>query len=150
MIAYESPMGQFNRRTFKDRRKKPTPALSKFMLWGRRETFRRKEDQGRGGYVDRYGSGLLSILTMVVGLNILDAWFTMMILENGGWEMNPVVRSVIQLYGNRFWIWKYAIVSFPLVLLCLHSKFRLVIPIILGISALYLIVILYQILLIIY
>ena len=100
--------------------------------------------------MDRYHSGLLFILTMVVGLNILDAWFTMMILENGGSEINPVVRSVIELYGNRFWVWKYAIVSFPLVFLCLHSKFRLVIPIILGISAINIIVILYQILLIIY
>jgi len=138
-----------NRRMLKERRKQPTPALSRFTLWGRRITFRRNEDRARGGYVDRYGSGLLFILTMVAGLNILDAWFTMMILENGGWEINPVVRSVIELYGNRFWVWKHAIVSFPLVLLCLHSKFRLVIPIILGISVINIVVILYQILLII-
>ena len=143
-------MGQLNRRMFKERRKQPTPALSRFTFWGRRRTFRRKEDQQRGGYVDRYDSGLLFILTMVVGLNILDAWFTMMILENGGWEVNPVVRSVIELYGDRFWVWKYAIVSVPLVVLCLHSKFRLVIPGILGISAINIIVILHQILLIIY
>jgi len=143
-------MGQLNRRMFKERRKQPTPALSRFAFCGRRRTFRRKEDQQRGGYVDRYDSGLLFILTMVVGLNILDAWFTMMILENGGWEINPVVRSVIELYGDRFWVWKYAIVSVPLVVLCLHSKFRLVMPVILGISAINIIVILYQILLIIY
>ena len=134
----------------KERRKQPTPALSRFTFRGRRTTFRRKEDRAKGGYVDRYHSGLLFILTMVVGLNILDAWFTMMILENGGSEINPVVGSVIELYGNRFWVWKYAIVSFPLVLLCLHSKFRLVIPIILGISVINIIVILYQTLLIIY
>ena len=100
--------------------------------------------------MDRYHSGLLFVLTMVVGLNILDAWFTMIILENGGWEINPVVRSVIELYGNRFWVWKYAIVSFPLVFLCLHSKFRSVIPVIFGISAISIVVVLYQILLIIY
>ena len=134
----------------KDRRKQPTPALSRFTLWGARTTFRRKEDRARNGYVDRYHWGLLFILTMVVGLNILDAWFTMMILEKGGWEINPVVRSVIELYGNRFWVWKHVIVSFPLVLLCLHSKFRFVIPIILGIGVINIVVILYQILLIIY
>jgi len=143
-------MGQLNRRMFKERRKQRSPALSKFTFLGRRRTFRRKEDQQRGGYVDHYDSGLLFILRMVLGLNILDACFTMMILENGGWEINPVVRSVIELYGNRFWVWKYAIVSFPLVLLCLHSKFRLVIPIILGITAINIVVILYQILLVIY
>lgn len=142
-------MGQTNRRRLKDRRLQPTPALSRFTLRGRRKTLRRNEDRARGGYVDRYHSGLLLILTTVAGLNILDAWLTMMILESGGREINPVVRSVIELYGNRFWVWKYAIVSFPLVLLCLHSKLRLVIPIILGISGIYIIVILYQIFLII-
>jgi hypothetical protein len=139
-----------NRRMLEERRKQSTPALSRFTFWGQRRTFRRKEDRRRGGYVDRYHSGLLFILTMVVGLNILDACFTMMILENGGWEINPIVRSVVQLYGDRFGVWKYAIVSFPLVVLCLHSKFRLVVPAILGISAINIIVILYQILLIIY
>jgi hypothetical protein len=141
---------EFETRTLKDRRKQPTPAISRFTLWGRRKTFRRKEEQERGGYVDRYHSGLLILLTLVVGLNVLDALFTMMILDDGGWEVNPVVRSVIQLYGDRFWVWKFVIVSFPLTLLCLHSKFRLVIPNILGITAISVTVILYQIFLYIY
>jgi hypothetical protein len=134
----------------KERRKQPTPALSRFTLRGQRTTFRRKEERARGGYVDRYHSGLLFILTMVAGLNILDAWFTMIILENGGREINPIVHSVITLYGDRFWIWKFCIVSVPLVLLCLHNKFKWGMQCIWGVSFLYFIVILYQILLIIH
>jgi len=141
---------EFDRRILKDRRKKTTYGLSRYTLWGRRRTFRRKEDQNRGGYVDRFSSGLLFLLILVAGLNVLDALFTMMILDDGGWEINPVVRSVIQLYGDGFWIWKFAIVSISLILLCLHSKFRLVIPVMLGISAISIIVILYQIFLYIY
>ena len=138
-------MKGFDLRTVKDRRKQPTPAISRFTLWGRRKTFRRKEDQERGGYVDRYHPRLLILLTLAVGLNALDALFTMMILDDGGWEINPVVRSVIQLYGDRFWVWKFGIVSFPLTLLCVHSKFRLVMPVILGITTISVLVILYQI-----
>jgi hypothetical protein len=141
---------EFDRRIHKDRRKDPTPALSRFTLRGRRRSFRRKEDQERGGYVDRYNSILLCLLILIAGLNVLDALLTMMILEDGGWEINPVVRSVIQLYGDRFWVWKFAIVSVPLILLCLHSKFRLVIPVIFGISAINITVILFQIYLFIY
>ena len=143
-------MREFDRRIHKDRRKDPTPALSRFTLRGRRRSFRRKEDQERGGYVDRYNSILLCLLILIAGLNVLDALLTMMILEDGGWEINPVVRSVIQLYGDRFWVWKFAIVSVPLILLCLHSKFKLVIPVILGISAINITVILFQIYLFIY
>jgi len=141
---------EFETRTLEDRRKQPTPAISRFTLWGRRKTFRRKEDQERRGYVDRYDFGLLILMILAVGLNILDAFFTMMVLDDGGWEINPVVGSVIQLFGDRFWVWKFGIVSFSLTLLCLHSKFRLVIPIMLGIAAIIGTVILYQIFLYIY
>lgn len=141
-------MEKFDRRVFKDRRKQATPGLSRFTLWGRRRTFRREEDRRRGGYVDRYGSGLLFLLVLVVGLNVLDVLFTMMILDNGGYEINPVVRSVIQVYGDGFWIWKFAIVSVPLILLCLHSKFRMVLTIIFGFSVFITMVVIYQILMI--
>ena len=142
-------MEKSDRRFLQDRRKQPTPGLSRFTIWGRRMTFRREEDKKRGGYVDRYSSGLLFLLILVVGLNVLDALFTMMILDNGGWEINPVVRSVIQLYGDGFWVWKFAIVSVPLILLCLHSKFRMILTIILGISVLITTVVFYQVYLII-
>jgi hypothetical protein len=143
-------MGEFDRRILRDRRKQPTPALSRFSLRGRRMTFRREGDKKRGGYVDRYSSGLLFLLILVVGLNILDVLFTMMILDNGGCEINPVVRSAIQVYGDGFWVWKFSIVSVPLILLCLHTKFRLVLTTIFGITVFTSIVVLYQIYLMIW
>jgi len=139
-----------DRRILKDRRRRPTQGLSKFILQGQRTSFRRDEDRGAGGYVDRYGPGLLFLLVLILGLNVLDAFLTMMILEDGGWEMNPVVDFAIQLYGDRFWVWKFVTVSLPLILLCLHSKFRLVMLVLLGISAVYISVILFQVLLIVY
>jgi hypothetical protein len=129
----------------KDRRKQPTPGLSRYTLFGRRKTIRRKADQQKGGYVDRYSSTLLFFLILIVGLNVLDAFFTLMILDLKGWEANPVVRSVINLYGTKFWIWKFSIVSISLALLCLHSRFRLVKEIIITIGSVYVAVVMYQI-----
>jgi len=140
---------ELDRRILEDRRKQPTPALSRFAVGGRRSGFRRKEEQKRGGYIDRYGSGLLFLIVLIVGFNVMDAWLTMIILESGGWETNPVVSSVIQLYGDRFWIWKFAMVSVPLILLCLHSKFRLAVPAIWAISVFYMVAISLQIILIV-
>jgi len=138
-----------DRRILRDRREQPTLALSRFAVKGQRRSFRRKEDQQRGGYVDRYGAGLFFLIVLIVGLNVIDAWLTMMILEDGGWEMNPIVRSAIQTYGDKFWIWKFGIVSVPLVLLCLHSKFRSATVAILGVGIVYVAAILFQILLMI-
>jgi hypothetical protein len=134
-----------DRRTTEDRRKKQTSVLSWHILFGRREGFRRKSDQEKGGYVDRYDSKLFLFLVLILGLNILDILFTMIILDHQGWEFNPVVQSVMNLQGDRFWIWKVAIVSGSLALLCLHSKFGAIKEIIMGLSFIYLVIILYQI-----
>jgi hypothetical protein len=56
---------------------------------------------------------------------------------------------VIQLHGENFWIWKFALVSFCLVLLCLHSRFRFVRGMIIFLSSVYLVVVLYQLFLLI-
>lgn len=140
----------FDRRIEKDRRKGPTPALSRYTFFGRRKTIRRKADQQKGGYVDQYSSTLLFFLISIIGLNVLDALFTLMILDLKGWEANPVVRSVINVYGTKFWIWKFFIVSVSLALLCLHSRFRLVGKIIVVIGCLYTMVVAYQVFLLLH
>jgi hypothetical protein len=141
---------EFDKRTLNDRRKQPTPGLSRYTFFGRRRTLRRRSDQQRGGYVDRYSSSLFFFLVAIVGLNVLDALFTMMILDLKGWEANPAVRSVIDLYGTKFWIWKFSIVSVSLALLCLHSRFRLVKEIIIAVGCLYVIVVAYQVFLLLH
>jgi hypothetical protein len=138
------------KRTLNDRRQKPTPLVSRYTFLGRRKAIRRKSEQGQGGYVDRYSSALLILLVLVVGLNILDSLFTMMILDSKGVEVNPIVGAVIELHGDKFWIWKFGIVSFCLVLLCLHSTFKWTRGAIIVLSSIYLAVVIYQLFLLLY
>ncbi len=92
-----------------------------------------------------YSPRLLLILTLIIGLNILDSLFTIMILDLGGQEVNPVVRSAIHIYGNRFWIWKYALVSVSAVLLCHCSRLKHLKGVIFVLACFYLAVVVYQI-----
>jgi len=124
MVAYKSYMDQCNRRIFRDRRKKPTSALSRFTLWGRRSTFRRKIDQQKGGYVDQYNPLIFFFLISAVVLNVLDVFTTIVSLDLGGWEVNPIARSAIEVYGDKVWVWKFVIFSVCVVFLCLHCRFR--------------------------
>ena len=113
-------------RNHSDRRLKPTPMLSRYTFFrGRRSSFRRREDRLRGGYVDRYGHRLFTVLLWIVVLNIFDALFTHMILDCGGTELNPVADWAITAFGNHFIVWKLAVIGCSLLLLCLHSKFRI-------------------------
>jgi len=91
-----------------------------------------------------YGIGLASLVILVAGLNILDAIFTQLILATGGTECNPVVRAAIDVYGDRFWIWKVVGVSFLLVLICLYSRLKLFRAILAGTALLFAGVISYQ------
>ncbi len=118
--------------------------LSRYVFWGRRKAFRRESDRQGGGYVDRYSPKLLFALTLLLGLNVLDSWFTILILDHGGVEVNPIVQSVIELYGVDFWAWKFGLVSVNCLILCLHSKFRPVDSLIFLIALIYLAVVLYQ------
>ena len=134
-----------DKRLLEDRRKQPTPALSRYIVAGRRETIRRVEEQKKGGYIDRYSPVLLFFIVSILGLNVLDSLFTMMILDQKGIELNPVVQSLMDLYGHNFWIWKFALVSFCLVLLCHHCKFRAAKKALIAICSIYLTVVLYQV-----
>lgn len=137
-------------RISQDRRQKPTPILSRYTVFGRRRSFRRAEDQRRGGYVDRYGQNLFFCLLLIAGFNILDAFFTIMILESGGSEVNPLVRWAIDSYGDNAWSLKFAMVSCGTILLCLHSHFPLIKMTITSCAVLYSCVVMYQLVLLRY
>lgn len=141
---------QMENRACQDRRKKPTPILSRYTLIGRRSAFRRKEDQRRGGYVDRYSERLLICIVLIVGLNILDTLFTIVILASGGVELNPLIRWAINTYGDITWIVKFAVVSCGAIILCLHWHFRMAQVSIMVIAVLFSGVVMYQLLLLRY
>ena len=133
-----------------DRRGRPTPILSRHTLWGRRTSLRRKEDQSKGGYVDRYSSGLLLLLVVLLALNAFDALFTIFILDCGGREVNPFMGTLIAYCGERFWIWKFLMVAGAVLFLCLHSQFPRVKSALWAVTLIYGGVILYQVYLILF
>jgi hypothetical protein len=143
--VFKDRRGLKDRRVLQDRRKPPTPASSQFKFWWQRKTLRSEVDRKKSGYVDLYSGGLLFLIILILGLDILDSLFTKMVLDLKGWELNPIVRAVIELYRDRFWVSKVAILSIPLILLCVHSKFRLAMSVILAICFIKIGVLLYQI-----
>jgi len=114
------------------------------MSWWERRGLRKEVDRRKGGYLDLYSGGLLFIIILIVGLDILDSLITMKTLELGRWGINPIVRSAIEVYKDMSWLLKFATVSIPLILLCIHSKFRLAVPIILSICIIKVFVLLFQ------
>ena len=134
-----------NRRSHSDRRKRPTSRWSWFTFFGRRRIFRRRSDHEKGGYLDRYSYILFFLLVLILGLNVFDSLFTMMMIDLGDQESNPLVRSYVEVHGEMFWVWRFVIVSIALILLYLHRGFILVRRVIIAIGLIYIVIVVYQI-----
>jgi hypothetical protein len=108
-----------------DRRRQKTPRLSLFTIaGGQRQEIRRTEER-EGGFVDRYGSGLLLALMWIVLANIADSFFTLVHLQGGGTEVNPIADVLLQAGLTRFVLLKSALVGMALLILCVHKNFRI-------------------------
>ena len=118
--------------------------VSRYTLRGRRSAFRRRDDQTQGGYVDRYPSGLLVVLVVLLVLNVTDAVLTIVILDYGGREINPFIGVLMARCGDGFWFWKFLLVAVAILFLCLHSNFRRVKKGIWAVTLVYCGVVLYQ------
>ena len=83
-----------NRRQQADRRMYPTTLWSILCFGGQRKAFRRK-GEGNRVYVDCPSPRTLVLLFTVVGASVLDALFTLLFIQDGGHEANPLMAVLI-------------------------------------------------------
>lgn len=110
------------RRRGGDRRRRPTPFLSRHTLFGRRRGGRR-DGEDVNVYVDRYDALLLGAVVAILGLNVLDAYFTLLHLNRGGTELNPLVAELIDCGPLAMVSVKTAVTALCLAFLVMHQTF---------------------------
>ena len=129
-----------------DRRRRATPMLSRYALFGGRRAGDRRDPESANQYVDRYPVGLAAALVAIGVLCALDAVFTLLYIQRGGGEANPVMRVLFEEAGPiRFLVLKCIVTNVGLVVLCLHKNFRLVKPVIGVLLAVYTLLFAYHI-----
>ena len=89
------------RRAGEDRRKRPTPMLSKYTVFGRRRHNRRDTDPRSHYYVDWIEGWYLYTLIGILVLIAADALSTLHIISRGGGEANPLMRWMLE--RGPFW-----------------------------------------------
>jgi hypothetical protein len=87
-----------------DRRRRPTAMFSRYTLFGGRRKACRRTHERQGAFVDQHGPVLFAVITSIVALNFLDAFFTALFLSHGGQEMNPVIDWLL-----GFGLWPFLI-----------------------------------------
>jgi hypothetical protein len=113
-----------DQRVIHDRRSYPTSFVSTLKFGGRRKTFRRK-GEGRNRYVDRLSPGTFALTMMIFTFSTLDAIFTHVYLQHGGYELNPLMRPVIQSGFQSLVIIKSLGVGLMGCFLAIHQNFKI-------------------------
>ena len=108
-----------------DRRTQPTPRLSRYSLGGGRRRQVRRAGEREGTFVDRYGTGLILAVAWVALMNVADSFFTLVHLQAGGIEVNPVAQELLATGRLSFVLWKSTLISLALIVLCMHKNFTL-------------------------
>lgn len=106
-----------------DRRRRPTPLLSRFTFRGGRRAQNRRREEQQFYYVDRIRKGLATALVAIFVFHVLDAVLTIRHLERGGSELNPLMDALLQIDNGLFLVVKLGLAGVGLFLLGLHQNF---------------------------
>jgi hypothetical protein len=129
----------------RDRRNRPTPMLSRYTLFGRRRGNRRTDDPQSCYYVDRStGMFQIAIIAMLAFI-AADTLSTLFILSQGGTEVNPLMRWLLQLGTNWFIAAKVASGAIGFVILAVHCKFPTARYLMVALVSVYLVLALYHV-----
>lgn len=118
---------EIEKRFLSDRRKRPTPFISRYTFWGgQRKIIRREADRKKYNFVDVYSPHLFLMLLLLLILNISDSYLTLaLIKENVATEVNPIMEFYLE-YGNvSFFMVKLLITSVPLFIFCICKNFSI-------------------------
>ncbi len=111
-----------NARHLSDRRQQPTRPWVRWLGPLRRAMGRRPADHR--GYVDVYNREDVTLVLLIFLLNLGDAFFTMIWLDRGGHEANPVMNFFYDISPSAFIAQKCFVVGLWLIVLLVHKNFR--------------------------
>ena len=118
----EKPPTVTDRRSGDDRRKQQPLKWRTLLRGGRRGTIRRADDRQRDFYVDRYRESLFAVIVFILFLSVIDAVLTLLLLQHGAVEINPIMAFYIDVGPYAFLGVKYGLTSLGVVLLLLFRN----------------------------
>lgn len=106
-----------------DRRQTSVQTLLGSMFTCRRRHSRRFQDE-INSYIDWYGPWPLAASILIITMCVLDAYLTLILLNNGAVEANLFMDWLIQKDVFTFTAAKMGITSLALIVLVMHHNFR--------------------------
>lgn len=97
------------RRSGKDRRICKHFFRKRLRFEGKRQSVRRASDRRRFVALDRYKPSLFAAVMIVLGLSLLDATLTLILIGRGAYELNPLMAYYLTHGPRVFLLVKYGL-----------------------------------------
>lgn len=110
------------RRIGTDRRKGGLPTWRILLSDGARASIRRQEDRNRFLLLDRYSSALFIMTVFVLLLSATDAFLTLVLINHGATELNPVMAYFLGFGPLVFISVKYLLTSLSVFIIVLFNQ----------------------------
>ena len=112
------------RRSISDRRNKSGISMRSLLFGGRRKSIRRFEDKQKLFYVDQYSQRHFGAIVLILFLSVIDAILTMVLINHGATEINPIMAYYLNVGPYTYLGVKYMLTSVGLmVVLMLRNIF---------------------------
>lgn len=115
-------MPEIESRSGADRRTDNKARLKYLFFNGRREGFRREEDRDKVFFFDRYNPKWFAAITAVLMLSVFDALLTLILIDSGSSELNPVMAYFLAHGLLPFIFVKYFLTSMGVVILLIFKN----------------------------
>lgn len=112
------------RRTNPDRRRNHLRAFTTQFVKPRRTNESRRETDTHGFHVDFHEPRLMFVVVATLSLCIVDVYATLILLQQGGKELNPIMRKLIEADVWLFFVFKYVVTTAGLFVLLSYKNFR--------------------------
>jgi Domain of unknown function (DUF5658) len=101
-----------------------------YALWlgssARRRRLPRRGGERSPATVDWHQSRWLAVAMLIVLLSVSDALLTLMLMNQGAYEANPLMAPLVSGSGHSFAAWKLGLTVFGVITLVLFARLRLV------------------------
>jgi len=107
-----------------DRRINPTPFLSRYsFLGGKRHHYRRGIEED-SAYVDLYNQRMVIFLLIFFILTVIDSVSTLIYIDKGGRELNPVAQWMMNQGDYFFILCKGVLTGVCILFVMIHKNFK--------------------------
>ncbi len=122
--AQVKSLESMDRRSGFDRRQCVTHPFTILFSPGRRHQNGRRKNDASNIYVDCYTPVLRYICIGILLLSMIDAFFTLRLIDKGGSELNPLMAYLLSINIDSFVFVKFIMTAVSVFILVAHFHFR--------------------------